>query len=110
MKSMVSDKELFIQSLESYVTKTVASLFGFESIATQAFLRYGVRVMAEKYGFLFDLFTDKTGSLNIPLLADAAKSEIKARGGVEFWNIRFTDKDIEEIYEIYKKLAKNNEH
>lgn len=108
MKSMVSDKELFIQSLESYVLRTVSSLFGLESIATQTFLRYGVRVLADKYGFLLDLFTDKSGSLNIPLLIDAAKSEIKARGGVKLWNIKFTDKDVEEIYDIYKKLLENN--
>ena len=108
MKSMVSDKELFIQSLESYVLRTVSSLFGLESIATQTFLRYGVRVLADKYGFLLDLFTDKSGSLNIPLLVDAAKSEIKTRGGVKLWNIKFTDKDVEEIYDIYKKLLENN--
>ena len=105
---MVSDKELLIQSLESYVVKTVASLFGLESLATQTFLRYGVRVMADKYGFLLDLFTDKNGSLNIPLLMDAAKSEIKARGGVKMWNIKFTDRDIEEIYDLYRKLEENN--
>ena len=107
---MVSDKEIFIQSIESYVLKTVSALFGFESIATQTLLRYGVRVLSDKYGFLLDLFTDKTGNLNIPLLIDAAKSEIKARGGVKFWNIKFTEKDIEEIYSIYSKLSENNEH
>ena len=105
---MVSDKELFIQSLESYVLKTVSSLFGLESIATQTLLRYCVRVLADKYGFWLDLFTDKNGNLNIPLLVNAAKSEIKARGGFEMWNIRFTEKDIEEIYDIYKKLSENN--
>ena len=105
MKNMVSDKELFIQSIESYVLNTVSSLFGFESLATQTFLRYGVRVMADKYGFLLDLFADKSGNLNIPLLIDA---EIKARGGVKVWNIKFTEKDIEEIYDIYLKLSENN--
>lgn len=108
MKNMVNDKELFIQSIESYVLNTVSSLFGFESLATQTFLRYGVRVMADKYGFLLDLFADKSGNLNIPLLIDAAKSEIKARGGVKVWNIKFTEKDIEEIYDIYLKLSENN--
>lgn len=107
MKNMVSDKEIFIQSLESYATKTVSSLFGLESIATQTLIRYGIRVLSEKYGFLLDLFTDKTGSLNIPLLVDAAKSEIKARGGVKLWNIKFTEKDIEEIYNIYLNLSEN---
>ena len=105
---MVSDKEILIQSLESYVLKTVASLFGLESLATQTLLRYGVRTLANKYGFLLDLFEDTTGSLNVPLLVDAAKSEIKARGGVKFWKIKFTEKDVEEIYTIYNKLTENN--
>ena len=105
---MVSDKEIFIQSIESYVLRTVSNLFGLESMATQTFLRYGVRVMADKYGFLLDLFTDKEGKLNIPLLLDAAKSEIKARGGVKLWNIKFSEKYVEEIYEIYNKLSENN--
>ncbi len=107
---MVSDKEIFIQALESYVLETVSSLFGLESIATQTLLRYGVRVLADKYGFWLDLFTDKNGSLNIPLLIDAAKSEIKARGGVKICNIKFTEKDVEEIYNIYIKLSEKNEH
>lgn len=108
MKNMVSDKEIFIQSIESYVLRTVSSLFGLESLATQTFLRYGVRVMADKYGFILDLFTDKDGNLNIPLLIDAAKAEIKARGGVKLWKLKFTEKDIEEISDIYEKLSKNN--
>lgn len=105
---MVSDKELLIQSMESYTLRTVSSLFGLESMATQTLLRYAVRVLSDKYDFLFDLFTDKTGSMNIPLLIDAAKSEIKARGGVKFCGIRFTERDIEEINDIYLNLSKNN--
>lgn len=105
---MVSDKELLIQSLESYTLRTVSNLFGLESMATQTLLRYAIRVLSDKYGFLFDLFTDKSGSMNIPLLIDAAKSEIKARGGVKFWGIKFTERDIEEINDIYLNLSKNN--
>lgn len=108
MKNMVSSKEIFIQAIESYVLNTVSSLFGFESLATQTLLRYGVRVAADKYGFLLDLFTDKSGNINVPLLVDAAKSEIKARGGIKVWNIKFTEKDIEEIYNIYLNLSENN--
>lgn len=105
---MVSDKELLIQSLESYTLRTISSLFGLESMATQTLLRYAVRVLSDKYGFLFDIFTDKSGSMNIPLLIDAAKSEIKARGGVNLWGIKFTERDIEEINDIYQNLSKNN--
>lgn len=105
---MVSDKELLVQSLESYALRTVSHLFGLESMATQTLIRYAIRVLEDKYGFLLDIFTDKSGSLNIPLLIDAAKSEIKARGGVNFWGIKFTERDIEEINDIYLNLSKNN--
>lgn len=106
---MVSDKEILIQSLESYTLKTVANLFGFESIATQTLIRYAIRLMADKYSFVLDIFTDTNGKINVPLLINAAKSEMKARGGVKFWGIKFTDKDIEEINDIYQNLSKNNQ-
>lgn len=100
---MVSDKELLIQSIESYALRTVSSLFGLESMATQTLIRYAVRVMFDKYDALLNLFVDKDGNMNIPLLIDAAKAEIKARGGVNFWGIKFTESDIEEINNIYLK-------
>ena len=69
---MVSDRELLIQSLEKYVTKTVGSLFGITSLPAQALMRYGVRNMADKYGFILDMFTTSEGSINVPLMIDAA--------------------------------------
>jgi hypothetical protein len=105
---MVSDRELLIQALETYVTKTVGSLFGFTSLPAQALMRYGVRTMADKYGFLLDMFTSSDGSIIVPLMIDAAKSEIKSRGGLKIWNVKITESDFEEILNTYCELQRNN--
>ena len=105
---MISDKELLTQSLEKYVTKTVDSLFGISSIPAQTLLRYGVRNLMDKYGGILDIFTTKDGTINLPLVIDALKSEIRARGGFQIWNIRFTERDFEEILHIYNDLKENN--
>ena len=105
---MISDKELLTQSLEKYVTKTVDSLFGISSLPAQTLLRYGVRNIIDKYGAILDVFTTKDGIINVPLMIDAIKSEVKARGGLQFWNIKFTDRDFEEILIIYNELKDKN--
>lgn len=105
---MISDKELLTQSLEKYVTKTVDSLFGISSLPAQTLLRYGVRNIMDKYGAILDVFTTKEGIINVPLMIDAIKSEVKARGGLQFWNVKFTDRDFEEILTIYNELKDKN--
>lgn len=105
---MVSDRELLIQALESYITKTVGSLFGITSLPAQALMRYGVRNMADKYGFILEMFTNSEGSLNVPLMIDAIKSEIKTRGGLKIWNVKIAEGDFEEILNIYSELQRNN--
>jgi hypothetical protein len=105
---MITDKELLTQSLEKYVTKTIDSLFGISSLPAQTLLRYGVRNMVDKYGAILDIFTTKDGIINVPLVIDALKSEVRARGGIQFWNIKFTDRDLEEILNIYNDLKDKN--
>lgn len=105
---MVSDRELLVQALEAYVTKTVGTLFGITSLPAQALMRYGVRNMADKYGFLLEMFTSSDGTINVPLMVDAVKSEVKARGGLKIWNIKLTESDFEEMLVIYNELRSNN--
>ena len=105
---MISDKELLTQSLEKYITKTVDSLFGISSLPAQTLLRYGVRNVVDKYSTVLDIFTTKEGTINIPLVIDALRSEVKARGGLQFWNIKFTDRDVDEILAIYNDLKERN--
>lgn len=104
----MKDKELLTQTLESFVLKTTESLFGISSVPAQAFIRYGVKNVIEKYGGFLDFFTDKNGSLNIPLLLEGIKGELRARGGFEVWNIRFTEKDVDELLKIYNELKNEN--
>lgn len=106
---MVSNKEILIQALETYSTKTIDKLFGVSSLPAQALIKYGVRNMVDKYGVFLDVFTDKEGKLNVPMIFDALLGELKARGGVSFWNIRFTETDLQEITSIYQDLLKYNE-
>lgn len=105
---MLSDKEILIQSLEKFVTKTVDSLFGISSLPAQTLLRFGVRNLIDKYGNLLDIFTTKEGTINLPLVIDAIKSEVRARGGLQLWNIKITDRDFEEILSLYNELKEKN--
>lgn len=105
---MLSDKEILTQSLEKFVTKTVDSLFGISSLPAQTLLRFGVRNLMDKYGGLLDLFTTKEGTINLPLVIDAIRSEVRARGGLQFWNIKITDRDFEEILNLYNELKEKN--
>ena len=65
--------------------------------------------MADKYGFILEMFTTSEGSINVPLMIDAVKSEIKARGGLKIWNIKITENDFEEILNTYCELQKRND-
>lgn len=105
---MVSNKEILCQALESYACNTVEKLFGLSSLPTQTLVKYGIRNMMDKYGDILDFFTDKEGNINVPLLMEAGMSELKARGGFTVWNIKFTDKDLSEILDIWKELSTAN--
>lgn len=104
---MITDKEILIQSVEKYATDTVGRLFGFTSLPSQTLIKYAVRNVADKYGYLIDLFQDKNGSINIDLLLSALKSEIKNRGGYTFMNIKFNENDVIELEDIINRLKSN---
>lgn len=105
---MVSDKELFIQSIEEYVCGVAKKLFGISSLPGQTLIKYGIRNLSDKYEFLIDVLIDKHGKLNQELLVDALKSEIRCRGGIRFMGIKFNESDVEEIMDIYNKLMSGN--
>lgn len=105
---MVSTRELLIQAVETYATNTVDKLFGISSLPAQALIKYGVRNTVDKYGAVLDLFTNKEGSLNVPMIFDALLGELKSRGGFSIMNIKFNEHDVQEISDIYKELLKNN--
>ena len=104
----MSDKELLIKAFEQYAKNLASSMFGLNSIPTQAVISYLIKNMIDKYEIYIDLFVDKNGNINVDMLAEAAKEEIKRRGGVKIGNIKFTDKDIDELLNTYKVNKKSN--
>ena len=98
----MSDKEILVKSFEQYVKNLASSLFGFNSIPTQAVINYIIRNIDDKYGYILDIFTDKAGNINIDILGEAVMEEIKRHNGFKIANIKFTDKDIKELIDIFK--------
>lgn len=105
---MVSEKEILIQAVEQYACKAMNQLFHISSLPAQTLVRYGVRNLADKYSNLLDVFVDKSGSINVELLFDAFKSEVRSRGGLDIMGIRFGESDFDEIKNNFDKLMSNN--
>lgn len=104
----MSDKEVLIQSIEKYVTDTASKLFGISSLPAQALMKYAVRNSVDKYGFVIDMFVDKSGKINTDLLIGALKAEIKARNGYEIMGVRFTCDDVDEFCNILMRMKSSN--
>jgi hypothetical protein len=102
----MSDKEILIHSFEQYAKGIASNLFGFNSMPAQAVINYVIKNAVDKYEPFIDLFVDKTGNINIDVLAEAARAEIKQRGGVTIGRIKFTDKDVDELVSTFKSHKK----
>lgn len=100
---MVSDKELLIQIVEKYIKNIASTFFGLSTLPTQTVVTYVVRNWVDKHSGIIDLFVDKDENINVPLIADALKSELKARGGFTIGRIRFNDSDIDELVSAFKQ-------
>lgn len=99
---MMSDKEILISTVEQYAKSTASKLFGLNSMPMQSVVNYVVRNMVDKYEPILDLFVDKNGNINMDMLAEAGKAELKQRGGLTIGRIKFTEKDVEELVSIFK--------
>lgn len=100
---MVSDKELLIQIVEKYIKNIASTFFGLSTLPTQTVVTYVVRNWVDKHSGIIDLFVDKNENINVPLIADALKSELKARGGFTIGRVRFNDSDIDELVSAFKQ-------
>lgn len=100
---MVSDKELLIQIVEKYIRNIASTFFGLSTLPTQTVVTYVVRNWVDKHSGIIDLFVDKNENINVPLIADALKSELKARGGFTIGRVRFNDSDIDELVSAFKQ-------
>ena len=83
---MTINKDLLVAASEKYVTNTVGNLFGISSLPAQALMKYAVRNIANKYGMIFDIFSDKDGNIDSELLLNAVRAELKNRGGQELYS------------------------
>ena len=105
---MVSDKEILIQVVETYVKNVASTFFGFSTLPAQTVVTYVVRNWVDKHEGIIDLFVDKDGNINAPLIADAAKSELKARGGFTVGKVRFNESDVDELLSAFSQAKQKN--
>ena len=102
----MSDKEILVKAVEQYVKNLASSLFGFNSIPTQAVINYVIKNLNDKYGYLIDLFADKNDNINMNMLGEAVREEIKRRNGFTIGRVKFTDKDIDDFIALYNDSKK----
>lgn len=81
---------------------------------SQAVITYVVKNMEDKYGKYLDIFTDVHGNINLELLANAVKAEMKEKSAdgfvVNILNkpVRFGEDDVNQLVEIFKTFKQNN--
>lgn len=110
----MSDKELIFQAANTYTKNLVSSLFGINTIGTDALITYVVNNSYDKYGKYLDMFTDKNGNVNIDLFGTALRDvmKTKSKDGYVFnmfgKSIAFGEADIDEFERIFKTMKANN--
>lgn len=108
---MMSDKEILVMSVSKYAKNLASDLFHINSLASQALISYVIKNMEDKYGQYVDLFIDKNGNINIELLGNAFKEELKNREGiiVNIFGkvIMFNEKDVDDLINIFKEFKNN---
>lgn len=72
-------------------------------MASQAVITYVVKNMEDKYGKYLDIFTDVHGNINLELLANAVKAEMKEKSADGFG-----EDDVNQLVEIFKTFKQNN--
>ena len=106
----MSDKEIVFQAINKYAKDLASNLFHFNSVASQAVITYVVKNMEDKYGKYLDIFTDVHGNINLELLANAVKAEMKEKSADGFVvNIlNKPEDDVNQLVEIFKTFKQNN--
>lgn len=105
---MASDKEILIQVVEKYIKSIASTFFGLSTLPSQTVVTYVVRNWVDKHDGMIELFVDKDGNINVPLIADALKSELKARGGFTIGRVKFNDSDIDELVSAFNQVKQKN--
>lgn len=110
----MSDKELVFQAANTFTRNLINSLFGINTIGTDALITYVVNNAYDKYGSYLEPFIDVNGNINIKLFGDALRDVMKVRAKdgfvMKFFgkSIKFGESDIDEFEKIFKTLKSNN--
>lgn len=94
--------------VEKYIKGIASNFFGFSTLPAQTVVTYVVRNWVDKHNGMIDLFVDKDGNINAPLIADALKSELKARGGFTIGRVKFSDSDVDELLTAFNQAKQKN--
>lgn len=104
----------FNVSLPGGANASVASnLFHLNSVASQAVITYVVKNMEDKYGKYLEIFTDVNGNINVDLLGNAAKAEMKDKYPDGYVTnifgkpVKFNDEDITQLLNLFKQFKQN---
>lgn len=109
----MSDKEVVFLAINKYVKDLASGLFHFNSIASQALITYVVKNVEDKYGQYLDIFVDKNGNIDINLLGNAVKSEMKERfkdgyvANILGKSIKFNEGDVDQLVDLFNKFKQN---
>lgn len=102
------------QTYEAGFMSFLGTKFSQEFVSSQAVITYVVKNMEDKYGKYLDIFTDVHGNINLELLANAVKAEMKEKSAdgfvVNILNkpVRFGEDDVNQLVEIFKTFKQNN--
>lgn len=100
----MNDKEILIQAAEKVGRTLASNLFGISSAPSQILINYIIKNLADKYDTYLNLLLDKNNNINIKILEDALKAEIKARNGFKIANIKFNEDDVDELIKAYNDI------
>lgn len=79
-------------------------------------ITYVVKNMEDKYGKYLEIFTDVNGNINVDLLGNAAKAEMKDKYPDGYVTnifgkpVKFNDEDITQLLNLFKQNKSNSSH
>lgn len=107
----MSDKEILIQSIHKIADSLASKLFNLNSVGSKAILTYILNNLEDKYSTYLDLFVNKEGNINMELLCNSFKDEIKSRNGIVISvlgkHIKFNDDDVDELLKTFNQFKLN---
>lgn len=78
----MSDKEILVKTFEQYAKNLASTMFGLNSLPTQAVVNYVVKNAVDKYGPIIDLFIDKNGNINVDMLWRSSQRRNQENGRI----------------------------